>query len=186
VKSLHDKELVETAKLKVYHLDAIKFLENIDGQFDGVIIDFPDPNSPELSKLYSLRFYELLRRKLNRTGMWVQQSSSPFFAKEAFLMIGRTMRQSLPAVVAYRQFIPSFGEWGFWLGSSFHRDADRLLKHVNSLEQIEVDTSYLDMRKMQANFVFSSKEMYSRDKRINTMTSMALFNRYLEGWEKYF
>ena len=68
-RNIHDISHVKTAKLRVYHLDAIKFLENIRGRFDGVIIDFPDPNSPELSKLYSLRFYNLLKSRLNKGGM---------------------------------------------------------------------------------------------------------------------
>ena len=184
--NIHDKTHMKTAKLRVYHLDAVKFLERIKGRFDGVIIDFPDPNSPELSKLYSLRFYELLKKKLNPNGMWVQQSSSPFFAKEAFLMIGRTMKMALPAVVAYREFIPSFGEWGFWLASNSYGDSSKLRRKINSLDKIAVETQYLDVEKLKANFVFSSKELYSKDKRVNTMTSMALFNSYLEGWERYF
>lgn len=184
--NIHEKTHMKTAKLRVYHLDAVKFLEQIKGRFDGVIIDFPDPNSPELSKLYSLRFYELLKKKLNPNGMWVQQSSSPFFAKEAFLMIGRTMKMAVPAAVAYREFIPSFGEWGFWLASNSYKDSSKLLSKVKSLQAIPVRTEYLDLEKLKANFVFSSKELYSKDKRVNTMTSMALFNSYLEGWERYF
>ena len=185
-RNIHDISHVKTAKLRVYHLDAIKFLENIRGRFDGVIIDFPDPNSPELSKLYSLRFYNLLKSRLNKGGMWVQQSSSPFFAKEAFLMIGRTMKTSMPAVIAYRDFIPSFGEWGFWLASTAHLNSQGLLNSIKDLKEIPVETSFLDLNKLKANFVFSSAELYSEDHRINTMTSMALFNSYLEGWEKYF
>ena len=39
--NIHDKTHMETAKLRVYHLDAVKFLERIKEDFDGVIIDFP-------------------------------------------------------------------------------------------------------------------------------------------------
>jgi spermidine synthase len=96
------------------------------------------------------------------------------------------MKMAVPAAVAYREFIPSFGEWGFWLASNSYNDSSKLLSKVKSLQAIPVRTEYLDLEKLKANFVFSSKELYSKDKRVNTMTSMALFNSYLEGWERYF
>ncbi|MDF0678775.1 MAG: polyamine aminopropyltransferase, partial [Nitrosomonas sp.] len=48
-------------RVRKVHMDAFLWIEAQSPQFDVVIIDFPDPNSFTLGKLYTTRFYRLLR-----------------------------------------------------------------------------------------------------------------------------
>src|SRR5215471_13478818 len=48
-------------RVQVINEDAMIWLENKVEPFDAAIIDFPDPNTFALGKLYTTRFYQLLR-----------------------------------------------------------------------------------------------------------------------------
>src|SRR5205823_12402392 len=48
-------------RVRVINQDAMIWLAQTRDLFDGVIVDFPDPNSFALGKLYTTRFYRLLR-----------------------------------------------------------------------------------------------------------------------------
>ena len=113
-----DREADAAAELEILHLDAATFIRQATGRFQVAIIDFPDPNSPDLAKLYGLPFYQALRQRLTADGIFVQQSTSPVHAKQAFLCIGRTMEAAGLAVLPYHDNVPSFGEWGWWIGGS--------------------------------------------------------------------
>src|SRR5205085_4169956 len=54
-------------RVHVVNQDAMIWLEGSDEQFDAAIIDFPDPNTYALGKLYTMRFY--LRLKSGLTGI---------------------------------------------------------------------------------------------------------------------
>ncbi|MCP4685352.1 MAG: spermidine synthase, partial [bacterium] len=111
------------AEVAIINIDAARFVEQISGVYDVIIIDFPDPNTPELAKLYSKKFYTQIARKLAAYGIMVQQATSPVQAKEAFLCIGRTMEASGLAAVPYHDNVPSFGEWGWWIAGRKERYA---------------------------------------------------------------
>ena len=57
-------------------------------RFDTIIIDLPDPNHPDLNKMYSDYFYNHIRQLLAADGAMAVQSTSPYHAKKAFLSIG--------------------------------------------------------------------------------------------------
>jgi len=65
------------------------------------IIDFPDPISEELAKLYSRTFYRRLSDRLAVDGIFVQQATSPFHAREAFLCVGRTIKSAGLSAIPY-------------------------------------------------------------------------------------
>lgn len=48
--------------------DALTWLQNCDEKFDAIYIDFPDPTNYDLSKLYSLEFYSLVRHCVSEKG----------------------------------------------------------------------------------------------------------------------
>jgi spermidine synthase len=83
-------------------------------RFDAIIVDLPDPNHPDLNKLYSTGFYNKLRHVLTGDGALVVQSTSPYHAKRTFLSIGKTIEASgFSQVDQYHANVPSFGEWGW-------------------------------------------------------------------------
>ena len=85
--------------------------------YDAVIVDFPDPSSFALGKLYSVPFYGLLKKHLAANGLIVVQSTSPFFAPHAYWTVDATLREVGLRTYPYHSYVPSFGEWGFILAS---------------------------------------------------------------------
>ena len=45
------------------------------------------------------------------------QATSPYFSRTAFWCIGKTIEQAGFQVHSYHLLVPSFGEWGFHLGT---------------------------------------------------------------------
>ena len=104
--------LEEAARVSVYTVDADKMVQRLSGSWDVIVVDFPDPNSVELAKLYSREFYLKLRRILSNGGIMAVQSTSPYHSKEAFLCVRRTLASAGYETVPYHDNVPSFGDWG--------------------------------------------------------------------------
>lgn len=104
-------------RVTVVNADAAIWLQNNAGLFDAAIIDFPDPSSFALGKLYSVPFYGMVRKHLAANGLMVVQSTSPFFAPHAYWTIDATLREVGLRTWPYHAYVPSFGEWGFILAS---------------------------------------------------------------------
>ncbi|MGE3805525.1 MAG: polyamine aminopropyltransferase, partial [Gemmataceae bacterium] len=104
-------------RVTVVNDDAMVWLEHSPaaGKFDAVIIDFPDPGTFALGKLYTTRFYRILRNHLNPGAAVGIQCTSPFFARHSFWCIIRTMEAAGFHVHPYQVAVPSFGVWGFGL-----------------------------------------------------------------------
>jgi spermidine synthase len=84
--------------------------------YDVIIIDFPDPHNYSLGKLYTTRFYRLLKKKLAPDGAIAIQCTSPFMAKKTYWCIVKTMEAAGFKVKPYHVAVPSFfGIWGFGL-----------------------------------------------------------------------
>jgi spermidine synthase len=184
-KHRYDQRVVKVADVAIVNLDAAAFVEQIDGYYDVIIADFPDPNSIGLAKLYSKKFYHHIRQKLSARGIFVQQSTSPFYAKEAFLCIGRTMRASGLVAVPYHDNVPSFGEWGWWICAR-QGSQEQLLVSLEGLERLEAQTRYLTPNLLKASLVFGKEQLVSEHEDVNTITSNAIYHHYLAGWESAF
>ena len=104
-------------RVTVINADAAIWLQNSEAMFDAAVIDFPDPSSFALGKLYSVPFYGMVMKHLAANGLAVVQSTSPFFAPHAFWTIDATLREVGMKTWPYHAYVPSFGEWGFVLAS---------------------------------------------------------------------
>ena len=109
--SFHDK------RVNLQNADAARWLEDHPDMFDMVIVDFPDPSNFALGKLYSVPIYRLLKQHLSAHGLVVVQSTSPFFAPHAYWCIDATLKEAGFVTSPYHVYVPSFGEWGFIIGS---------------------------------------------------------------------
>jgi spermidine synthase len=105
-------------RVHVVNVDAFTWVRDADPEWDRVIIDLPDPHGEGLAKLYSVEFYRLVARCLRPGGAMVTQATSPFFTREAFWSIARTMEAADLRVHSYRLNVPSFGDWGFHLAAA--------------------------------------------------------------------
>lgn len=86
--------------------------------YDVVVVDYPDPDSPALAKLYSREHYATLRSLLAPDARLVVQSGSPFFAPDAFWCVRRTLADAGFATTPYHADVPSFGDWGWVLATA--------------------------------------------------------------------
>jgi spermidine synthase len=104
-------------RVEVINADAAIWLKETRDIFDAVIVDFPDPSSFALGKLYSVPFYSMLKKHVAAHGLIAVQSTSPFFAPHAYWSIEATLREAGLRTWPYHAYVPSFGEWGFILAS---------------------------------------------------------------------
>jgi spermidine synthase len=171
----------QVALVDVFHVDADRFIENKKQQkWDIVIIDLPDPSSVELAKLYSKRFYLRLKQHLSDQAFIAIQSTSPFHAKEAFLTIGRTLESVGFKTIPYRQNIPSFGDWGYFLAWN-HATAESVVKaRINNIQKFEVETAFITPELMRASLAFGKSELISEENCINTILFPCLLTQYTD------
>ncbi|MFO0877058.1 MAG: polyamine aminopropyltransferase [Gemmataceae bacterium] len=102
-------------RVEVVNQDALLYLEGVTAQFDVVLIDFPDPHSFSLGKLYTSRFFRLLKSRLRDEGALAIQATSPLATRKSYWCIIRTMEAAGFLVRPYTVGLPSFGIWGFAL-----------------------------------------------------------------------
>lgn len=173
------------ATVDVYSIDADQFIRSKNKQvWDVVIIDFPDPSSVELSKLYSKQFYHMLRRHLSTNAYISVQSTSPYHSKESFLAIGNTLKSAGFKILPYRQNIPSFGDWGFHLAWTSGDSENTIKNNLKSVEKFTVNTDYVTPELMLASFAFGKGELTSKINCVNTVMFPCLLTNYTNyGWQ---
>lgn len=176
---------MKVADISVINLDADKFLREIDDMYDVIIVDFPDPRSIELSKLYSKEFYLKLRRVLAPDGIAAVQSTSVYYSKEPFLMIGRTMASAGFTVLPYHHEVPVFGDWGYHLLRKDGMSIDAMKERLKAAKPIPfgIETHHLTPE-LVANSVNFGRNMLvsSEPKEINTLMEPKLLALYLKSW----
>ena len=172
------------ASVEILNIDADKFIDITGDFFDIVLVDFPDPNSVELAKLYSLDFYRVLRHRLSRNGFVAMQATSPYHSKEAFLCIARTFRAAGWNALAYHTNVPSLGDWGWIMGWKSSVSEKGMRERWRSIREIEVPTSYLTPEIMAASLAFGAGELETVETRINTRMDPYLLEYYIRGWQQ--
>src|SRR5262249_33177875 len=70
---------------------AVIWLEEQSDQFDAAVVVFPDPNTFALGKLYTTRFYRLLKARLSAEAAVSVQCTSPLFARNSYWCIVKTI-----------------------------------------------------------------------------------------------
>lgn len=171
--SLSDK------KLAIHNLDAMRFLQADRGMYDLVVIDLPDPNAEALVKLYTREFYALAARHLRPAGALVVQASSPYFAREAYWCIAKTVAAAELATQTYHLDVPTFGDWGFVIGSP------RVLP-APAAWQPPVPMRWLTAGVLPGLFRFAVDEdgAIMPQLELNTTFSPVLLRYYQRGWGK--
>ena len=171
----------ETATLHVVNLDAAEFVKSVNESYDVVIMDFPDPNSPDLAKLYGRPFYDHLEHMLDPGGVIVQQSGSCVQAREAFLCIGRTLTAAGFGAVPYHDNVPSFGEWGWWIAVK-GKPAAETRAALSGLEPLQSPTRYLTSELVAASLVFGKDQLASNHRDFTSLTEPRVYHYHLQGW----
>ncbi|GAA0178334.1 polyamine aminopropyltransferase [Clostridium sediminicola] len=169
---------LDNEKVSVVNQDAYKFLEETHEEYDVIIVDLPDPNNESLNKLYTNLFYRLIYARLSDGGMVSIQSTSPYYAEEAYWCIRKTVESEGFNVSGHHVYVPAFGDWGFTLASK------REFKEKDI--DITVPTKYLNNDMVQALFVFGSDEEEKKDLvEVNSLTNPVLISYYQKAWSSY-
>ncbi len=85
------------------------------GQYDTIIVDFPDPTEFSLGKLYTESFYSRVGAPAG-AGRHADRAEHIATDRTALLLDGRNdARGSRAPLRGYHVYVPSFGEWGFTL-----------------------------------------------------------------------
>ncbi len=105
-------------RVHVITADAFPWLDQNDGLWDFVVVDFPDPTNYSLGKLYTSAFYRLLKKHVSEKGLIVVQSTSPMFSRQSYWCIVDTLKEAGFHTWPYHVYVPSFGEWGYTLAGN--------------------------------------------------------------------
>lgn len=169
--------------VNVFTIDADQFVSAKSGPWDVVIVDLPDPNSVELAKLYSMEFYGKIKQVMSPDGIVVVQSTSPYHAKETFLCVLRTMAAAGLGVMPYHENVPSFGDWGWIIGSPSLR-AETLYARASSIEAFAVDTKEVDQNVLKRALIFNKGALTATSNEISTVMRPTVFDYYTyEAWK---
>ncbi len=166
--------------------DAFISINNLirEGQlFDTVIIDLPDPNHPDLNKLYSVRFYQKVLNVLTGDGAMVVQSTSPYHAKNTFISIGKTIKHAgFKHVQQYHHNVPSFGEWGFSIATKNGLPAKQRLQNLTLWP---VDDGWTTKGLVLAAFEFGKYFYQQADEiKVNRLGSMVAYQYHHADWQQ--
>ncbi|MBT6339651.1 MAG: polyamine aminopropyltransferase [Desulfobacula sp.] len=175
-------EPYKLADVNVMNIDADKFLGVVSGFWDVIIIDMPDPSTPELSKLYSREFYKKVKQHLSQHGLVVVQATSPYLAKESFLCIGRTLENAAFEILPFHENVPSFGDWGWYLAWHPNVTKAKILDRIEKLT-IDVPTRFLTPEVFKSELIFGKDALATTNKQVNTILYPVLLSLYNhESW----
>jgi spermidine synthase len=168
---------LQDPRVEIVNDDAMVWIDEYRGApFDIMIIDFPDPNSYSLGRLYTSRFYSLASRALAPHGAMVVQSTSPLMARYSYWCIVRSMRAAGLHVAPYHALVPSFGEWGYALARTEPFAPPTTLR-VRGLRFLNAET-------LSAMFSFS-EDMSEVDAEVNRLNDQLLVRYYDAEWSRY-
>lgn len=175
-----NKNSLEDKRVSIINNDAFVWLDNSETEpFDIAIIDFPDPNNFALGKLYTTRFYNLLKQKLKPDASVVIQTTSPLMARKSFWCIIKTLESSGFTVKPYNTTVPSFGIWGYALAKLQPFETPTKLP-----ENIEL--KFLNEKAFATMFEFSvDTNLPNEEIEINRLDNQALVRYYESEWRRF-
>ncbi len=162
-------------RVTVVNADAMVWLQEPGDPFDLVIVDFPDPNTFALGKLYTTRFYNLLKSRLAPEASVSVQCTSPLFARTSYWCIIRTMEAAGLRVHPYQTAVPSFGVWGFALAR---------LAPFDVPTHVPAGLRFLNDETLAGLFRFS-EDMEPVEVEINRLDNQSLVRYYEAEWKRW-
>lgn len=171
---------LDDPRVSITNTDAYVWLDRVQTEpFDIAIVDFPDPNNFALGKLYTTRFYNLLKGKLKPDSSVVIQTTSPLIARNSFWCVMKTLEASGYAVKPYQTTVPSFGIWGFALAKL--QPFETPTKAADGLE-----LRFLNNETFTSMFEFpADTSRPTEDLEINRLDNQALVRYYETEWRRF-
>ncbi len=167
-------------RVTVANSDAFVWLDNTEIEpFDIAIVDFPDPNNFALGKLYSKRFYAMLKRKLTPDASVVIQCTSPLIARRSYWSIIKTLEAAGFAVKPYQTTVPTFGVWGYALAKMRPFETPTHLPEGLDLRFLN-DASFASMFEFPTDMTMPGDEI-----EVNRLDNQALVRYYETEWRRF-
>jgi spermidine synthase len=184
LKTLNDNAM-QDSRANIIVGDAFLEVEKLldqSKQFDTILIDLPDPNHPDLNKMYSDYFYNQVRQLLAPDGAMAVQSTSPYHAKKAFLSIAKTVKAAgFMYVEQYQQNIPSFGQWGWTIATKMGQSASG---RISDKSNMPVASRWISKDYLLASFAFPNNYFeHVKDIEVNRLGSGQLYDYYRTAWQ---
>lgn len=175
-----NKNAMADPRVKVINDDAFVWLDNTETPlFDIAIVDFPDPNNFALGKLYTTRFYSLLREKLQPEAAVVIQSTSPIYARNSFWSIVKTIEASGFSAKPFQTAVPSFGVWGYVLAKKDHFEIPREIRPGLELKSLNKG-AFAAMFDLSTDMSLPDENI-----EINRLDNQALVRYYETEWHRF-
>ncbi|MBT4790037.1 MAG: polyamine aminopropyltransferase [Halobacteriovoraceae bacterium] len=167
---------LNSSKVKIINDDAFVWMKNKNKQkFDFIVIDFPDPSNFSLGKLYSKSFFKIVKNTLSDEGLMVIQSTSPYFARKSFWCVGNTIDHVGLRTTPYHAYVPSFGEWGYFIAS---KTAYKIpTSFVEGLK-------FLNVKTLQQMFEFPI-DMSKVETKVNRLNNQILVRYFEQEWSSF-
>lgn len=175
-----NKHSLEDSRVSIVNKDAFVWLDDTEIEpFDVAIVDFPDPNNFALGKLYTTRFYNLLKKKLKPDSAVVIQTTSPLIARKSFWCIIKTLETSGFTVKPYQTAVPSFGIWGYALAKLEPFETPQKLPE-------NVELKFLNKQTFASLFEFSADiSLPNEEIEINRLDNQSLVRYYESEWRRF-
>ena len=169
----------DDSRVSVANADAFVWLDNTAVEpFDIAIVDFPDPNNFALGKLYTTRFYNLLKQKLTPDAAVVIQCTSPIIARNSYWSIIKTLEAVGFTVKPYQTTVPSFGLWGYALAKQQPFEIPT--------QPPNVELKFLNGSSFASMFEFpTDMKMPDEEIEINRLDNQALVRYYETEWRRF-
>jgi spermidine synthase len=160
--------------------DAYVWLDSAEAEpFDIAIVDFPDPNNFALGKLYTTRFYNLLKKKLTPESAVVIQCTSPLIARNSYWCIIETLEAAGFSVKPYQTTVPSFGVWGYALAKMKPFETPQRPPSGVALKFLN-DASFVALFDFPADMTRPDEEI-----EVNRLDNQALVRYYESEWRRF-
>ncbi|MBN8530894.1 MAG: polyamine aminopropyltransferase [Alphaproteobacteria bacterium] len=173
-----NRRSLHSPKVNIVHADAFQWLRargSDAAKFDFIMVDFPDPATFSLGKLYSSAFYRLLSNALAENGQAAIQSTSPFAARQSYWCIVETIKSAGLEATPYHALVPSFGEWGFVIAG--HRPFTPAARYPDGLAFVNRETF--------SNMLSFPPDMGPMPAPVNTLHNQALVRSFEAEWGEY-
>ena len=172
-----NENAAKSSKVNLIAQDAFTFLHTSNEKYDIIVADLPDPTNEAIARLYSKQFFILAKQKLNKDGLFVTQSGEVYFSNSVFSCINNTLQEVFNDVKPYHSYIPSFGDWGFVLGSDLPINEKKRTPLPKDLKFL-TDTQY------QIGFEFP-KDIKIQKTKLNTLDNPIILNYFIDDWNKW-
>jgi spermidine synthase len=139
-----NKGSLNNPKVRTVIQDGRIFLENSSEKWDVIIIDIPEPTSsnPELGRLFSIEFYNILKEHLEQGGVITVACAASSEMPSYYWAVQATLKAAGFYTLPYHfDFIVEWGQdWGFCLAAT--------MPICISDVQIKVSTRYLNQERL--------------------------------------